>query len=111
MRRALRLREAVSVACRCPARGPIRHLAAMTVDQNSCPRFVSCVGNNLATPDFRCLQAAEYENTRASWIGARVPLTTNIGVLLNSFVGIRNGGRAGFNGHTDLIPAVNPLMQ
>ncbi|MEO6924354.1 MAG: hypothetical protein ABI142_11050, partial [Bryocella sp.] len=45
-------------------------------------------------------------------IGACVPLTTNIGLLLNS---LRQDSewrdRAGFNGHPDLIPAVNLLMQ
>jgi hypothetical protein len=45
-------------------------------------------------------------------IGACVPLTTMIGVELNALRQDSEGrDRAGFNGHPDLIPAVNLLMQ
>ena len=45
-------------------------------------------------------------------IGACVPLTTMIGVEFNSLRQDSEGrDRAGFNGHPDLIPAVNLPMQ
>ena len=45
-------------------------------------------------------------------IGAGVPLTTNSGVLLNSLRWDSEWrDRTGFNGHPNLIPAVNLLMQ
>jgi hypothetical protein len=45
-------------------------------------------------------------------IGAYVPLTTNIGVLLNLLRWDSEWrDRAGFNGHPNLIPDVNLLMQ